>query len=139
MPTHKAEEFFKAFYTWAEACQTELPTDDEEQKRWRKEFSSHWSFIELAIHKSCLLDRLIYARESNWANHVFSGLAGILARRRLPFGRVFGNPRIGTGQSLSSAYANIRKSNDSDQSHPQCENVLKHGDKSHAVFRGLVL
>jgi hypothetical protein len=36
MPTHKAEEFCKAFNTWAEACQTELPTDDEGMKQWRK-------------------------------------------------------------------------------------------------------
>src|ERR1700676_4651157 len=63
MPTLKAEEFCKAFYTWAEACQTELPTDDEGTKQWRKDFADHWSFIALAIHKSCLLDRLIYGRE----------------------------------------------------------------------------
>ena len=63
MPTLKAEEFCEAFYTWAEACQTELSTDDEDQKQWRKEFANHWGYIELAIHKSCLLDRLIYARE----------------------------------------------------------------------------
>lgn len=63
MPTLKAEEFCKAFYTWAEACQTELPSDDEEQKQWRKQFAEHWRFIELAVAKSCLLDRLIYARE----------------------------------------------------------------------------
>jgi hypothetical protein len=63
MPTLKAEEFCQAFYTWAEACQTELPTDNEDQKQWRKEFADLWSFIEFAIHKSCLLDRLIYARE----------------------------------------------------------------------------
>jgi hypothetical protein len=41
MPTLKAEEFCQAFYTWAEACQTELPTDDENQKQWRKEFADH--------------------------------------------------------------------------------------------------
>lgn len=63
MPTLKEEEFCEAFYTWANACQTELPTEDDDQKQWRKEFASHWRFIELAIHKSCLLDRLIYARE----------------------------------------------------------------------------
>ena len=63
MPTLKAEEFCKAFYTWAEACQTELPTDDEGMKQWRQEFADHWSFIELAVHKSCLLNRLIYGRE----------------------------------------------------------------------------
>src|ERR1700692_2427425 len=63
MPTLKAEEFCAAFYTWAEACQTELPADDEGMKHWRKEFADHWSFMELAIHKSCLLNRLIYARE----------------------------------------------------------------------------
>jgi hypothetical protein len=56
MPTLKAEEFCEAFYTWAEACQTELPIDDEDQKQWRKEFAEHWSFIELAIHKNCLLN-----------------------------------------------------------------------------------
>jgi hypothetical protein len=59
----KAEEFCEAFYTWAEACQTELPSDDEERKRWRKEFAAHWSFVALAVRKSCLLDRLIYSRE----------------------------------------------------------------------------
>jgi hypothetical protein len=63
MPTLKADEFCKAFYTWAEACQTELPTNDEDHKQWRKEFADHWSFIELAVHKSCLLDGLIRARE----------------------------------------------------------------------------
>jgi hypothetical protein len=63
MPTLNAEEFCEAFYTWANACQTELPTDDEDQKQWRKEFTHHWDFISVAIHKSCLLDRLIYARE----------------------------------------------------------------------------
>jgi hypothetical protein len=63
MPTLKAEEFCQAFYAWAEARQTELPADDGDQKQWRKEFAHHWSFIALAIHKSCLLDRLIYARE----------------------------------------------------------------------------
>jgi hypothetical protein len=63
MPTLKPEEFCEAFYTWAEACQTELPTDDADKKQWRIKFADHWSFIELAFHKSCLLDRLIYARE----------------------------------------------------------------------------
>jgi hypothetical protein len=63
VPTLQAEEFCEAFYTWANACQTELPADDEDRKQWRKEFADHWSFMELAIHKSCLLDRLIYARE----------------------------------------------------------------------------
>lgn len=63
MPKLKAEEFCEAFYTWAKACQTDLPTDDEGTKQWRREFVSHWSFIELAIRKSCLLDRLIYGRE----------------------------------------------------------------------------
>lgn len=64
MPKLNAEEFCEAFYTWAEACQKELPGDDKDQKQWRKEFAHHWEFIKLAIHKSCLLDRLIYARES---------------------------------------------------------------------------
>jgi hypothetical protein len=63
MPTLKAEEFCKAFYTWAEACQKELPTDDDDMKQWRKDFAAHWSFIALAVHKSCLLNRLIYGRE----------------------------------------------------------------------------
>ena len=62
-PTLKAEKFCEAFYTWAEACQTEPPADDEDKKRWRKEFVHHWDFISIAIHKSCLLNRLIYARE----------------------------------------------------------------------------
>lgn len=64
MPTLKAEQFCEAFNTWARACQKELPTDDAATKRWREEFANHWGFIELAIHKSCLLDRLIYARET---------------------------------------------------------------------------
>jgi hypothetical protein len=63
VPTLKAEEFCKAFYTWAEACQTELPTDDEDKKQWRNEFADHWNFIALAVRKSCLLERLIYAGE----------------------------------------------------------------------------
>jgi hypothetical protein len=41
MPTLKAEEVCKAFYTWAEICQTELPTDDAGKKPWRKEFAAH--------------------------------------------------------------------------------------------------
>lgn len=63
MPALKPEEFCKAFYTWAEACQTELPGDDEDRRQWRKEFAVHWNFIALAVQKSCLLERLIYARE----------------------------------------------------------------------------
>jgi hypothetical protein len=63
MPTLKAEEFCKAFHTWAEACQTELATDTEDQKEWRKAFADHWDFMRIAIRKSCLLNRLIYARE----------------------------------------------------------------------------
>jgi hypothetical protein len=55
MPTLEAEEICKAFYTWAEACQTELPADDENQKQWRKEFAWRWSFMELAIHKAVFL------------------------------------------------------------------------------------
>ena len=63
MPTLKAEEFCEAFNTWARVCQAELPTDDSATKRWREEFATHWGFLESAIHKSYLLDRLIYARE----------------------------------------------------------------------------
>jgi len=85
MPTLKAEEFCEAFNTWATACQTELPTDDRDTKRWREEFADHWGFIELAIRKSCLLDRLIYAREplrnamcpqhkGKWSGCVFENL-----------------------------------------------------------------
>jgi|SRR5215469_3925812 len=53
-------QFCSAFDAWAKACMTSLPTDDEYKAKWREEFREHWSFISLAIHKSCLLDRLIY-------------------------------------------------------------------------------
>jgi hypothetical protein len=58
------QKFCEAFYDWAKACQTELPTDDANTKIWRQEFRSHWQFVEIAIQKSCLLYRLIYAGES---------------------------------------------------------------------------
>ena len=58
------KQFCKAFYAWAEACETPLPTDSESKKAWRKEFAEHWEFINRAIAKSCLLDRLIYGGET---------------------------------------------------------------------------
>ncbi len=60
----RIDKFCDAMDTWARVCQEELPTDDDHQLRWRKEFGEHWHFIRLAIAKSCLLDRLIYGGES---------------------------------------------------------------------------
>lgn len=57
------DEFCKAFYAWADACMTPLATDHEATAEWRKQFAEHWSFLRLAITKSCLLDRLIYVGE----------------------------------------------------------------------------
>ena len=58
------DNFCKAFETWATACTTPLEDDDEYKTKWRNEFRDHWKFIRLAIHKSCLLDRLIYGNET---------------------------------------------------------------------------
>jgi len=58
------KQFCNAMDAWAGACMTELPTDDEDKKKWRKEFREAWSLIRLAIRKSCLLDRLIYGGET---------------------------------------------------------------------------
>jgi hypothetical protein len=62
-PVLHASEFCQAFLTWANACTTPLETDSTERREWRQEFAEHWKFMELAIYKSCLLDRLIYCRE----------------------------------------------------------------------------
>lgn len=62
-PPRDPSEFCKAMDTWAQACVTVLPTDDEEKIAWRKEFQDHWLFIRRSISKSCLLDRLIYGGE----------------------------------------------------------------------------
>lgn len=70
--------------TWASACMTALPTDDEYKTEWRKKFGESWQFIRLAISKSCLLDRLIYGGETlrteqcpehkgRWSGCKFSG------------------------------------------------------------------
>jgi hypothetical protein len=63
-PTLKASEFCAAFHTWAAACITPLDTDLEETRKWRENFRRRWDFIDLAIRKSCLLDRLIYGGET---------------------------------------------------------------------------
>ena len=60
----RIERFCRAMDTWAQVCQQELSDDSESHKNWRKEFGDHWSFIRLAIAKSCLLDRLIYGGET---------------------------------------------------------------------------
>lgn len=57
-------KFCKAMDTWAQACMTGLPSDDDYKKEWRKKFRESWQFIRLAIGKSCLLDRLIYGGET---------------------------------------------------------------------------
>jgi len=59
----RIDKFCEAMTTWARVCQEELSTDDDHRRRWRKEFREHWEFIQLAIFKSCLLDRLIYGGE----------------------------------------------------------------------------
>lgn len=63
-PTLKASEFCAAFHTRAAACITPLDTDDTLTRQWRENFRRHWDFIDLAIRKSCLLDRLIYGGET---------------------------------------------------------------------------
>jgi hypothetical protein len=55
--------FCNAMKIWAAACITPLPDDDEQVRRWRKQFERHWRFLELAIRKSNLLYRLLYAAE----------------------------------------------------------------------------
>lgn len=59
----KIGEYCSAFEQWAQACMTDLPTDDEYKKKWRAEFRDHYSFMNLAIMKSCLLYRMIYFGE----------------------------------------------------------------------------
>lgn len=58
------KQFCNAMDTWAKACMTDLPTDADYKKEWRKKFRESWQFIRLAISKSCLLDRLIYGGET---------------------------------------------------------------------------
>jgi hypothetical protein len=55
--------FCDAFETWANATMSSLDSDDQEKREWREEFGEHWAHIQLAIVKSCLLQRLIYGRE----------------------------------------------------------------------------
>jgi len=57
-------QFCSKFRDWAQACMTSLDTDSEETKRWREEFQKHWVFMEIAIQKSNLLARLLYAGET---------------------------------------------------------------------------
>lgn len=56
----RIDKFCSAMDTWAEVRQQELPGDREYRPQWRRDFREHWAFIQLAILKSCLLDRLIY-------------------------------------------------------------------------------
>lgn len=87
------QKFCEAFYDWAKACQTELPTDDANTKIWRQEFRSHWQFVEIAIQKSCLLYRLIYAGESLRAKmcRVHRGKWSGCVPEKLPCGCQFGS------------------------------------------------
>ena len=62
--TIEIRKFCEAMETWAKACTTELSTDTGHTIQWRREFRTHWEFIQLAIYKSCLLDRLIYGGET---------------------------------------------------------------------------
>jgi hypothetical protein len=48
---------------WAIAFGSSLATDDEYKKKERDEFREHWSRVDLAIRKSCLLDRLFFQEE----------------------------------------------------------------------------
>jgi hypothetical protein len=58
------DNFCSKMRDWAKACQTPLDTDDAETAKWRNEFRRHWDFISLAIGKSNLLYRLLYAGEN---------------------------------------------------------------------------
>jgi hypothetical protein len=49
---------------WAKAFSTQLPTDSKEKAEERNEFFTHWSRVDLAIRKSCLLDRLFFQDET---------------------------------------------------------------------------
>jgi hypothetical protein len=62
-PSYQISQFCKAMDTWANACMTPLPDDDDLQRAWRKKFKAHWQFLRLAIVKSNLLYRLLYAGE----------------------------------------------------------------------------
>jgi hypothetical protein len=62
--TIKIEDFCAAMETWARVCQEPLETDSAVTAEWRRQFTAHWSFMRLAITKSCLLDRLIYGGET---------------------------------------------------------------------------
>jgi hypothetical protein len=63
-PAWNPKPFCDAMEAWANACQTPLATDSEHTTAWREEFRTHWNFLELAIRKSCLLDRLFYGRDT---------------------------------------------------------------------------
>jgi hypothetical protein len=58
------DNFCSKMRDWAEACRRPLDTDDAETTQWREEFGKHWDFISLAIVKSNLLYRLLYAGET---------------------------------------------------------------------------
>ena len=60
---HGPGKFCETMRVWARACMAELATDDPEKKAWRNRFREHWVFVERAITKSCLLDRLLYDGE----------------------------------------------------------------------------
>jgi hypothetical protein len=71
----KPDEYFKPFSygpllrlsdvcntlrLWARTFCTPLPTDDEHKRKERAEYYEHFSRVDLAISKSCLLDRLFF-------------------------------------------------------------------------------
>jgi len=62
-PTLHASEFCNVFRKWAQLSMAPQASDSEHETRWRKDFRRSWEFIELAINKSCLLDRLIYCQD----------------------------------------------------------------------------
>lgn len=59
-PKLHASQFCDALRTWARLVSEPKPGEDEDAKRERQQFAAAWGTVELAITKSCLLDRLIY-------------------------------------------------------------------------------
>jgi len=55
--------FCEAMTAWSGAATMALASDAESTREWRHEFAEHWQFIERAIRKSCLLERLLYGGE----------------------------------------------------------------------------
>lgn len=53
----------EAMRTWAEAYKTPLPTDDPYKRKEREDFAAAWDKVHMAIYKSNLLYRLLYAGE----------------------------------------------------------------------------